>query len=88
MAALLPINKNETCFKSGIFFVNHVIPDGKQKQAEKPIRPVHIYNAKALEFPNTAKSIDEVNDPAKLLHKIASGLITVLNGIPISLPSK
>ena len=88
LAALLPMNTKDTDFKSGIFLVNHVIPDGKKKQAENPINPVHINNEIELKFPKNTKSMDEVKQPNKLLHKIVSGLITVLKGIPMSLPSK
>ena len=40
LAALLPIKTNDTCFKVGIFLVSQVIPEGKKKQVQKPIRPV------------------------------------------------
>ena len=87
LAALLPMKTNDTCFKSGIFLVSQVIPEGNKKQVEKPIRPVHMNNIEAFK-PKMTNNPDEIKQPVKLEHRITSGLTTVDKGIPMSLPNK
>ena len=70
-----------------MFLVSQVIPEGNKKQVEKPMRPVHVNNIMASK-PKMTKNRDEIKHPAKLEQRIASGLTTVDNGIPMSLPNK